>query len=106
MSPIFMMCSHTPFTLVNFNDENFIIRVLANTLSEVMNSSSIAFSKALMLVCCSVTSDTNKNFGLYEHDAEAIRSLLVFMKSQLDWSVGFSKDEFVFSNHIIYVHAP
>ena len=30
-----MMCSHTPFIVVSLIDENLMIRVLANALSEV-----------------------------------------------------------------------
>ena len=45
------MCSHTPFSLVSLNDENFMIKVLVSALSEVANCSSIALSNARTLVC-------------------------------------------------------
>ena len=52
VSHIHDVLTHT-LTLVSLNDENFMIKALANALSEVINCSSIAFSNALMLVCCS-----------------------------------------------------
>ena len=39
--------------LMSLNDENFIIRVSANALSEISNCSSMAFSKALTSLCWS-----------------------------------------------------
>ena len=46
MSLICMMCSRTPLTLMIQMEENFIIRVLAKALSEVMNCSSCPNSDA------------------------------------------------------------
>ena len=97
-----MMCSSIPLTLVSLRDENFIIRVLANALSEVSNYSSMDFSIALTSLCWSM--DSSRYLGLNKHDTEVIRSLQEFMKNQFSWSTDISNFWFIFPNGIVNVH--
>ena len=70
MSLISMICLLTPFTPVSLSDENFMIRVLASTLSEVVNCLSIALSNAQRLVHCSI-------------EQQIPNKILIFMKIAL-----------------------
>jgi len=103
---ICIMCSRIPLTLMNLFDENFMIKMLVNTLYKVMNWSLIAFSKSWTFSCWLTKPCIPISIIVfYKHHTEAIRLLSLLVKTQ--WSVGINNYKwFVFFNCMIHVRLP